>query len=33
LGVGGFGEVYLVEKLDDKVFYAMKVQSKSKITP
>lgn len=31
LGKGSFGEVYLVEKKDTKVFYAMKVIDKSKM--
>jgi len=31
LGKGSFGEVYLVEKRDTKIFYAMKVLSKDKI--
>ena len=31
LGKGSFGEVYLVEKKDSKIFYAMKVLSKDKI--
>ena len=32
LGKGSFGEVYLVEKVGTKTFYAMKVLSKAKIT-
>lgn len=31
LGKGSFGEVYLVEKVSDKLLYAMKVLSKEKI--
>jgi hypothetical protein len=31
LGKGSFGEVYLVEKKNSKIFYAMKVLSKNKI--
>ncbi len=31
LGKGSFGEVYLVEKRDTGVFYAMKVLDKSKV--
>lgn len=31
LGTGAFGEVYLVRKRSNGIFYAMKVQSKTKI--
>jgi len=31
IGKGGFGEVYLVEKKDTQLLYAMKVLDKSKI--
>ena len=28
---GGFGEIYLAQKIDDKKLYALKVYKKSKI--
>ena len=31
LGKGSFGEVYLVQEISSKIFYAMKVLHKSKI--